>query len=118
MTSTSEEEEETQNNSKNEWQVIRSTKRRKIHRTQHNTPETKIGTHNRYGLLTNETNEDSIEGNPSSTKIHKPPPIFVHGVINYGEMIKRIRDMAEDEQHCTKCLANNVIKMNCVIPET
>jgi len=78
MTSTSEEEEETQNNSDNEWQMIRHTKRKnKIHRTQHNTPETKIETHNRYGLLTNETKEDSIDGNPSSTKIHKRPPIFV-----------------------------------------
>jgi hypothetical protein len=35
MTSTSEEGEETQNNSKNEWQVIRRTKRKKIHKTQH-----------------------------------------------------------------------------------
>jgi hypothetical protein len=33
ITSTSEEEEETQNNSKNEWQVIRHTKRKKIYRT-------------------------------------------------------------------------------------
>jgi hypothetical protein len=41
MTSTSEEEEETQNNNKNKWQVIRRTKRKKIQRTQHNTPETK-----------------------------------------------------------------------------
>jgi hypothetical protein len=69
-------------------------------------------------LLTNETNDDSIDGNPSSTKIHKLPPVFVHGVINYGEMIKRIRDIAEDEQYCTKCLAKNVIKINCVTPET
>jgi hypothetical protein len=68
-------------------------------------------------LLTNETNEGCIDGNPSSTKIPKPP-IFVHGVINYGEMIKRIRDIAEDEQYYTKCLANNVIKINCVTPET
>jgi len=84
MTSTKEEEEEIQNNSKNEWQVIRRTKRKKIHRTKHNTPETKIEKRNRYGLLTNEINEDSIEGNPSSTKIHKTPPIFVNVVINYG----------------------------------
>ena len=105
MTSTRKEEEETQNNSKNEWQVIRRTKRRKIHRTQHNTPETKIETHNRNGLLRNETNEDSIDGNPSSMKIHKPPPIFVHGVINYGEMMKQIRDIAKDEHYCTKSLA-------------
>jgi hypothetical protein len=75
MTSTSEEEEETQNNSKNEWQVTRRTKRKKIYRTQHSTPETRIEKRNRYGLLTNETNKDSIDGNPSSTKIHKPPSV-------------------------------------------
>jgi hypothetical protein len=98
--------------------MVRRTKRKKIHRIQHNTPETKIETHNRYGLLTKETNENSIDGNPSSTKIHKPPPIFVHGVINYEEMIKRIRDVAEGEQYCTKSLANNVIKINCVVVET
>ena len=67
MTSTSE-EEETQNNSKNEWQVIRRTRRKKIHRTQHNTLETKIKTHNRYGLLTNETNEDSFTENQVQRK--------------------------------------------------
>ena len=69
-------------------------------------------------MLTNETNQNSIDGNPSSTKNHKLPPIFVHGVINYGEMIERIRDMAEDEQYFIKGLANRVIKINCVTPET
>jgi hypothetical protein len=69
-------------------------------------------------LLTNETNEDSIHGNPSSTKIHEPPLIFIHGIINYGEMIKRIRVIADDEQYCTKNMTNNVIKINCLTPET
>jgi hypothetical protein len=64
--------------------VIRSTKRNKIHRTQHNTPETKIETNNLHGLLTKEINEDTIDGNPSSTKIQKPPPVFVHDVLNNG----------------------------------
>jgi hypothetical protein len=64
------------------------------------------------------TNEDSIDGNPSSTKIQKPPPVFVHGVISYVEIKKRIRDIAEDEQYCTKSLANSVIKINCLTPET
>jgi hypothetical protein len=50
-------------------------------------------------LLSNETNENSIDGNPCSTKTHKPPPLFVHGVINYGEIIKRRRDIDEDEQY-------------------
>jgi hypothetical protein len=84
MTSKSEEEEKTQN-SKNEWQVIRHTTRKKIHRTQKIFPkQKKTHTHNRFDLLTNETNENTIDGNSSSTKIHKPPPIYVHGVINYG----------------------------------
>ena len=33
-------------------------------------------------------------------------------------MIKQIRDTAEHEQHCTKSLAKNVIKINCVTPRT
>ena len=33
-------------------------------------------------------------------------------------MIKKITDIAEDEQYCTKSLTNNVIKINCVTPET
>jgi len=69
-------------------------------------------------LLTNETNLNSAEGNPSPTRNHKPPPIFIHGVINCGEMINRIRNIAEDEQYTTKSLINNVIKINCVTPET
>jgi len=42
----------------------------------------------------------------------------VHDVINYGEMINPIRDIAGDEQYCTKSLAKNVIEINCVTPET
>jgi len=33
-------------------------------------------------------------------------------------MIKRIRAIAKDEQYCTKSLANKVIKINCMTPET
>ena len=69
-------------------------------------------------MLTNETNLNSAEGNPSPTRNHKPQPIFIHGVINYGEMINQIRNIAEDEQYTTKSLINNVIKINCVTPET
>jgi hypothetical protein len=38
----------------------------------------------------NATNQDYSAGNASPTKNYKPPPIFVHGVINYAEMTKRI----------------------------
>ena len=33
-------------------------------------------------------------------------------------MIKRIRDIAEDEQYFTKSLAKSVNKINCMTPET
>jgi hypothetical protein len=33
-------------------------------------------------------------------------------------MTKRIRDVAEEEQYYTKSVANNVITMNCVSPDT
>jgi len=39
-------------------------------------------------LLTNETNEDIIDGYSSSKKIKKFPTILIHGVIKYGEIIK------------------------------
>jgi hypothetical protein len=117
-THTSEEEEETQNNINNEWQVIRHSTRKRNQLTQNNTPENKIETHNRYGILTNETSLNSTEGSPNPTRNHKPPPIFIHGVINYGAMINQIRNIVEDEQYSTKSLSNNVIKINCVTPET
>ena len=59
-----------------------------------------------------------MEVNPQPHPNQKPPPIFIHGVINYDEMTKHIREIAEDEQYHTKSFANNVIKLNCTTPET
>jgi len=61
-------------------------------------------------VLTNETNEDSIDGNSSSKKIHKPTTIFVHGVIKYGKIMKGIKDIAKDEEYCKKCLEKELLK--------
>lgn len=69
-------------------------------------------------LLAIETNEYSINVNPNSVKIPKPPPIFVHGVISYDEMVKQIKNIAEDEQYFTKCLTNKVTRINWKPPET
>ena len=58
---------------------------------------------------------------PTCTKpqpIHKPPPIYFHGVINYVEMIKSITEVADEEQFCTKTVTNNVIKISCTTPNT
>ena len=50
--------------------------------------------------------------------IPKPPPIFVHGVLNYKDMIKSITEVVEEEQFFTKSLANNVIKLSSITPAT
>jgi hypothetical protein len=118
LTSTSGDENDTYNNRNSEWQVIRGTKRKKIHSTPLNTVDTITETQNLYGLFSKVANQEDTDGNPRPPQIHKPPPSFIHGVIKYGEMIKRIRDIAEDEQYCTKSLANDVIKLNCTTPET
>jgi len=53
LTSTSEDEDDTHHKSNKEWQVIRRTKRKKIHSTPLPTPNTLTETHNRHGLLSN-----------------------------------------------------------------
>jgi hypothetical protein len=68
--STSEEEEGTQNNINNEWQVIRNSTRKRNHPIQKNITENKIETHNRYDILTNEENLNSTEIAHETTNPH------------------------------------------------
>jgi hypothetical protein len=114
MTSSSE-EEETQKNNNHKWQTIQSTKRKKVSNQPKITND--IETNNRYDLLTQQPgmSNDKITITP---KIPRLPPIFVHGVQNYTEMIKRIQKIAEQEQYFTESLANNIVKINCETPET
>jgi hypothetical protein len=49
-------------------------------------------------------------GSIHPTQVNKPPPIFLHGVVNFTEMMKSLTEVVEEEQFYTKCLANNVIK--------
>jgi len=108
LISSSEDEVDTYNNSNKGWQLIRRTKREKVQRTPINTPDTATETRNRYELLSQETNQENTDVNQRPPQHHRPLAIFVHGVIKYCEMIKRICDIAEDEQYCTKSWANNV----------
>jgi hypothetical protein len=82
------------------------------------TPPTK--TQNRYAVLAQEASQADTEGKPLPPPLqnHKPPPIFIHGVINYDQMIKSIREVAEDEQYFTKSIANNVIKLTSYTLDT
>jgi hypothetical protein len=69
-------------------------------------------------MLTEEIPTTDHVVNPQPPQMHKPPPIFLHGVINYNKMIDSITEIAEAEQFYTKSLANNVIKITCLTPDT
>jgi len=97
---------------------IRRISRKKTQYTPANTLDTTPETQNRYDLLSQEKQQEEREVNPQPHPSHKPPSIFIHGVMNYDEMTKHIREIAEDEQYHTKSLANDVIKLNCTTPET
>jgi len=57
---------------------------------------------------------------PNQPRYTTPPPspIFLHGVINCNKMINSVNEVAEAEQFYTWSLANNVIKITCLTPET
>ena len=58
-------------------------------------------------MLTEETPTTDQAENTQPPKIHKLPPIFLPGVINYDKMIRTINEVAETEQFYTKSMANN-----------
>jgi hypothetical protein len=118
LSSSSEEEGTAPQGNQNDWQQIHRKKRK---RTSHSQPTLQIPRtpiQNRYEMLTEESPTTAQAENPHAPKIHKPPPIFLHGVINYDKMIRSINEVAETEQFYTKSMANNLIKINCFTPET
>ena len=100
----------------NNWQVVRSTKRRKVTPTQV-CPEI-IPLHNKYKALEPTTKEVTAVEEPQPPRVPKPPPIFVYGVTNFPAMVHSFRNIAEDDQYTTKCMADNTVKINCTTPET
>ena len=69
-------------------------------------------------MLMEEASSPETSDHPKTVTNPKRPPKFVHGLINYKDMIKSITDVAEEEQFYTKTLANNVIKLSCSTPST
>ena len=69
-------------------------------------------------MLTEDSSHPETSEKPYPPQSSKLPPIFVHEVINYTEMIKSLTEVAEREQFLTKSLTNNVIKLACSTPET
>jgi len=110
-TSKEEAEADQQGLPKLDWQTMKNPKSNK--NSPHLTtaaPPTK--TYNRFEILAQVSESQPLP------QQHKPPPIFIHGVTNYNQMIKSISEVAEDEQYYTKSMANNVIKLNCSTSDT
>jgi len=118
FSSSSEELEESQPTNQNEWQQIGRVKRKRIINTHHSPQPSQTETSNRFDMLMEEASYPETSDHPKTPTTPKPPPIFVHGVINYKDMIKSITDVAEEEQFYTKTLANNIIKLSCSTPST
>jgi hypothetical protein len=116
MTSSSEEDITDKQTTNNDWQKVRSTKRKKLMKNHSPTPYP-TETTNRFNQLLDQADCTSEEIHATQKK-DKPPPIFIHGVQNYEEMVKHIQLIAEQEQYITKSLANNVVKINCENPDT
>jgi hypothetical protein len=115
--SSDDEAEPSQKSYPNYWQVIRSAKRKRLSNQYPTTPQD-IATANRYDLQQQQQPDIMHQEHDSTPSIPKPPPIFVHRVQNYADMVKRIQKIAEQEQYITKSLANNIVKINCATPET
>jgi hypothetical protein len=84
---------------------VQSTKRKKKLTKKHSPKLYPTETTNRFNQLLNQP-DFTTEETHATQKIDKPPPIFVHGVQNYEEMVKHIQLIAEQEQYITKSLAN------------
>ncbi|VEN54315.1 unnamed protein product, partial [Callosobruchus maculatus] len=111
MSSTSEEDDQNEN----AWQNVRSTKRRKINNQNIENQNLEVPINNRFSPL---TTEDDHSQNNTAKKIPRPPPIFVYGVINFPEMIKKLSEIVAEEQYITKSMPDNTIKINCNTPDT
>jgi len=99
---------------------MRSQKRNKTTSPGPDVPTPPTITQNRYAILAQDATQADPEEKPlpPPALIHKPPPIFIHGVINYDQMIKSIHEVAEDEEYFTKSISNNVIKLTSSTPDT
>jgi hypothetical protein len=116
--SSSEEEDIVQQDNQNDWQQIHRTKRKKFTNSQPSLQTPHIQIQNRYEMLTDETPTLDQAENTQQPKLHKPPPIFLHDVIKYYKMIHTINEVAETEKFYTKSMANNVVNIIFLTPET
>jgi len=102
LSSSSESSDESQPKKPNEWQYIGRVKRKKLLITPKDLQPSLPETSNRYSALMDDAPSPDIHERTKPKHTPKPPPIYVHGVLNYAEMNKSITEVAEEEHFCTK----------------
>jgi hypothetical protein len=118
LSSSSENLPATQLDNQNGWQKIKRIKRKRLLNSHPLTQPPQTDRRNRYEMLTEDNFHPEASEKPHPPLSPKPPPIFLHGVINYSEMIKSLTEVAAEEQFLTKSLNNNVVKLACSTPDT
>lgn len=92
-------------------------KRKRNFHTNHNTQQANQTTiSNRYDVLSQgiTSNDNPVQDSSSQQpKTPKPPPIYIHGVNNYNQMIDNIATVLKEKEQCyTTALVNDTIKVN------
>ena len=86
---------ETQPACQNGWQQIRKTNRKRIQATVHTVTPSQTETSNRYDMLAEDSFLPEDRGSTHPTQVTKPSPIFLHGVLNFSEMMKSLTEVVE-----------------------
>lgn len=100
------------------WQVVtvhQSARRTAIPNLQQSSP---VPTNNRYSALSEDGDCDVCMEQDSKPRTPRPPPVFIHGVLNYEDMINNITQILETEQFSSKSLSDGSVKLNTYTPES
>ena len=103
-------------------QSVDKTEKRKRELNQKNDDKTKqtyITTSNRFEALSPQNGSNTNEQTQTNTQLtHKPPPIYIYGVLNCKKMIDNLSNISEEETYQCKILRNYTVKINTLNPGT
>ena len=102
FSSSSEENQESQPDNHNGCQLIRRSKRKRLIHSHPTTPSKTTVTSYRFDILTEASQSPEGMENSQRPQCVKPPPVFLHGVINYTDMVKSLTEVVEEEQFLTR----------------
>lgn len=107
------------------WQVVNyGSKKRKLSIPTDGpfSSKNQINVSNRFNVLSNSSdhgNPEYDEGNQQQQQnTVKPPPIFIHGVVDFEAMTHNLTNVLEVEQYTSKTLVDNVVKINTTTSES